>query len=287
MRVIRVLICAICAVLPWAASAQAPPVDVTTGHMAFLPRADTGGSLPLVPLARPDRDTPPPDPISDLAPADSLRPVPRDSWPVPTLRWDDHPRASIWTAALMAALRSHGAPLMDVVPGDIDQWCPGYPQADRAQRAAFWAGLVSTLAWHESTHRPRAVGGGGRWFGLVQIAPGTARYRNCAVRTGEALLNGPANLSCGVRIMAITVPRDGVISQGMRGVAADWGPFHSRRKREDMRTWVRSQDYCALPPAAVSSDWRPVPRPALTAMTGPALPVTQREPVQRPVLAAR
>jgi hypothetical protein len=200
-----------------------------------------------------------PDPgISALAPGRSLRPVTRDSWAVPALRWDGHPRGARWTSAVMAALRGHGAPLLEVVPRDIAAWCPAYPTADRGQRAAFWAGLISTLAWHESTHRPEAVGGDGRWFGLVQIAPPTARYRNCEVGTGQALLSGPANLRCGVRIMAVTVPRDRVVAEGMRGVAADWGPFHSRRKREDMRNWVRSQAYCVAPP---SRALRPVMRP--------------------------
>lgn len=189
-----------------------------------------------------------------LAPDRSLRPRMRDSWDIPRLRWDAHPRGPRWSAAVMSALRGPGAPLLDVVPRDIAEWCPAYPGGDPEQRAAFWAGLVSTLAWHESTHDPRAVGGDGRWFGLVQIAPGTAQWRNCQVGTGEALLDGPANLRCGIRIMAVTVPRDGVIAEGMRGVAADWGPFHSRRKREDMRNWVRGQDYCRLP-------LRPVMRP--------------------------
>jgi hypothetical protein len=118
------------------------------------------------------------------------------------------------------------------------------------------------------------VGGDGRWFGLVQIAPGTAQWRNCQVGTGEALLDGPANLRCGIRIMAATVPRDGVVSEGMRGVAADWGPFHSRRKREDMRNWVRAQEYCSTPRrpmmrpaglAAPEEPWalRPIPRPGM------------------------
>jgi len=219
--------------------------------------AQTGMSTDPATLAAPLDDAVATDPISAMAPGRSLRPVPREDWIMPAMRWDGHPRASAWTLAVMGALRGHGAPLMEVVPRDIEQWCPAYPQADRGQRAAFWAGLVSTLAWHESTHRPRAVGGGGLWFGLVQIAPGTARYRDCAVQSGQALLDGPANLRCGIRIMAITVPRDGVVSEGMRGVAADWGPFHSRRKREDMRNWVSMQDYCTRPPQSL----RPLPRP--------------------------
>jgi hypothetical protein len=234
-------------------------------------------------LSRPDgtgaRPLPRPDPLplaqATLAPDSSLRPILRDTWDMPRLHWDDHPRGPRWSAAVMAALRGPGAPLLDVVPRDIAQWCPGYPQADDEDRAAFWAGLVSALAWHESTHDPRAIGGGGQWYGLVQIAPGTARWRNCAVGTGEALLDGPANLRCGIRIMAATVPRDGVIAEGMRGVAADWGPFHSTRKREDMRNWVRGQEYC-------QSRTRPVLRPERPA---PALTAAIR-PQMRPGLAA-
>jgi len=88
------------------------------------------------------------------------------------------------------------------------------------------------------------VGGGGRWFGLVQIAPATARGYGCAASSGSMLKDGKANLSCAIRIMARTVSRDGVVSAGMRGVAADWGPFHSSAKRADMRAWVSTQPYC-------------------------------------------
>ncbi|MEX3015654.1 transglycosylase SLT domain-containing protein [Gymnodinialimonas hymeniacidonis] len=229
------------------------------------------------------------DAVSALAPAISLRPVVRDTWAIPSARWDDHPNGARWTAAVLSALRGPGAPLLEVEPRDIHAWCPGYIQASPAQRAAFWTGLISTLAWHESTHRPSAVGGGGRWFGLVQIAPGTARWRDCDVQSGQALLDGSANLRCGIRIMGITVPRDQVVSEGMRGVAADWGPFHSQRKREDMRQWVRGQDYCQLPP----SPTRPVMRPAnlgqapeteMAPVSGPSIGLDTR-PVLRPEAA--
>ncbi|MEJ6395145.1 transglycosylase SLT domain-containing protein [Gymnodinialimonas sp. 2305UL16-5] len=215
---------------------------------------------------------------SELAPALSPRPTLRDTWAVPTARWDNHPEGRRWTTAVLAALRGPGAPLLEVEPRDIRTWCPGYLSAAPAQRAAFWTGLVSVLAWHESTHNQNAVGGGGQWFGLVQIAPGTARWRNCDVRSGQALLNGPANLRCGIRIMALTVPRDGVVSEGMEGVAADWGPFHSSRKREEMRNWVRRQDYCRPPtrpvmrPAGLARDTvgaRPMPRPEPRASAAP------------------
>lgn len=258
---------AIAAFAPGIAFAQAEPVvEVTSGVVGAdtALHGDAPGAVALlhVPI---EEGVSPQDlipleelaEVSALAPAASLRPLPRDTWAVPAARWDDHPRGPQWTAAVLAALRGPGAPLLQTEPRDIHAWCPGYLEASPAQRAAFWTGLVSTLAWHESTHDPRAVGGGGQWFGLVQIAPGTARWRDCDVGTGNALLSGAANLRCGIRIMGITVPRDNVVAEGMRGVAADWGPFHSSRKREDMRNWVRQQEYCQAPAALM----RPVMRP--------------------------
>ncbi len=188
---------------------------------------------------------------------------------MPRLRWSHRAEGTQWTQATMDALATHGAALPATVPGDIAQWCPGYVGASEFERRAFWAGLISSLAWHESTHRPEAVGGGGRWYGLTQILPSTARGYGCSVGTGSALKDGAANLSCAVRIMAQTVRRDGVIARGMRGVAADWGPFHSTKKREDMRAWVAAQPYCAAPAVDVSVSTKgalvvgdaPAPRP--------------------------
>ena len=155
---------------------------------------------------------------------------------------------ALWTQAALSALKEHGKPLVDMVPDDIADWCPKYPDAEPAERRAFWVGFLSALAKHESTYKPRAVGGGGKWYGLLQILPGTARSYKCNVGTGEALKNGAANLSCAVRIMAHTVPRDGVIhgysGKRARGVTADWGPMHSRAKRQDMAGWLKRQTYC-------------------------------------------
>ena len=164
---------------------------------------------------------------------------------VPELRWDETAKGRQWSQAVMGYLNGHGRALTEIIPNDINDYCPGYAQQDKQGRAAFWAGLISSLSFHESTWNERAVGGGGLWFGLTQIAPPTADWRKCNVRSAEGLKDGKANLSCAVRIMAITVPRDKVVSRGMRGVAADWGPFHSKRKREDMMRWSKAQPYCA------------------------------------------
>ncbi|MGI3209826.1 transglycosylase SLT domain-containing protein [Roseovarius tibetensis] len=185
----------------------------------------------------------------------TVSPVMRDGG-LPPVRWSHRDKAALWTRSALSALRAHGAPLVSDVPTDIAAWCPGYTQAGQQGRRAFWVGFLSTLAKHESTYRAQAVGGGGRYFGLLQIAPATARGYDCRAKSGEALRHGPSNLSCAIRIMAHTVSRDGVVSAGMRGVAADWGPLHSSSKRRDMQKWLRAQHYCKQLP-----DTRPRARP--------------------------
>ncbi|KIN64620.1 Transglycosylase SLT domain protein [Sulfitobacter noctilucicola] len=167
---------------------------------------------------------------------------------LPRTRFQHKGGHALWTRAALSALKQHGKPLVNLVPADIQNWCPNYPLADDATRRAFWVGFLSALSKHESTYKASAVGGGGLWYGLLQILPSTARGYKCNVGTGEALKNGAANLSCAVRIMAHTVPRDGVIHgyKGKRGqgVTADWGPMHSSAKRRDMAGWLKRQNYC-------------------------------------------
>lgn len=164
---------------------------------------------------------------------------------LPNMRWDHRPEAEEWTRVSLRALRGHASELAEVVPEDIGAYCPGYATASEADRRAFWAGLLSALAKHESTWNPEAVGGDGRWFGLVQISPGTAQGYGCEAQSGEDLKDGALNLSCALRIAAVTVPRDGVVSKGGKGFAADWGPFHSDQKRQDIAKWTSSQPYCS------------------------------------------
>lgn len=176
----------------------------------------------------------------------AARPRARDN-ALPRARWEHRGNGELWTRVALAAITTHGRALLDVVPDDIAEWCPAYPEHGQEERAAFWAALLSTLSRYESTWNPRAVGGGGRWFGLLQIYPPTAEFRECRVQTGEGLKHGPSNLNCAVRIMAVTVPRDNAISvkdKRWRGVAADWGPIRNDWMRRDMQRYTKRQTYC-------------------------------------------
>ncbi|KKL09928.1 hypothetical protein LCGC14_2560960 [marine sediment metagenome] len=158
----------------------------------------------------------------------------------PAMRWDFRPESKLWTNATIDALNTTGAMLPAMVPSDYKAWCPAYATKSTDDRAAFWAGLLSALAKHESTWNPRAVGGGGLWYGLVQIDPRTARGYDCRAKTGEALKDGVANLQCAVKIAAKQVVKRGSVARGM----LDWGPFHSASKRAEMQQWTRQQPYC-------------------------------------------
>ncbi|WP_245913030.1 transglycosylase SLT domain-containing protein [Litoreibacter ponti] len=189
----------------------------------------------------------------------AIRPTPRDTY-LPRARWDFRPEGRLWTRTTMQALKGHGRPLIETVPRDMADWCPAYASNSEDKRAAFWTGFLSALAKHESTWKPRAVGGGGKWYGLTQILPATARGYKCRVGTGAALRDGPDNLSCAVRIMATTVIRDNAVARKangrLGGVAADWGPMVNAKKRREMAGWLRDQPYCRL-----ISDVKPQPRP--------------------------
>ena len=169
----------------------------------------------------------------------------KDTGDQPAMRWDHRPEAATWTQTSMNIIAKNDAVLAAKVPADIEGWCPGYDDASMTERRAFWAGLLSATAKHESTWNPKASGGGGRYIGLMQISPQTARAYGCAATNPSDLKNGEANLACAIRIMSKQVGRDGVVAGGgNKGIGRDWGPFRSAAKRSDIAGWTKSQSYC-------------------------------------------
>lgn len=162
-------------------------------------------------------------------------------------RWDHKPEAVRWTAAQYNALGGEGRALIDTIPADIDTFCPGYADADESGRKAFWIGLFSGLAFYESTWRPDAAGAGGRYRGLLQIWPTSAKFYGCDLSHPKGLYDGPTNLRCAVRIAAQAVERDKVVAGGpgnWGGVAADWPPLRNSAKRRDIAAFTRDLPAC-------------------------------------------
>jgi len=162
----------------------------------------------------------------------------------PPMRWDERRGSDEWTRATLAALDREGVTMLSNVPADISEFCPNYRQLAEPGRKAFWAGLVSAVAKHESTYNPQAAGGGGRWLGLMQISPATWRHYGCSGN----IKDGADNAACAVKIMSRQVGRDNAVARdgsGWRGVARDWAPMRNASKRADIAAWTSSQSYCA------------------------------------------
>ncbi|TNC52935.1 lytic transglycosylase domain-containing protein [Rubellimicrobium rubrum] len=185
------------------------------------------------------------------------RPEPRPVFTAEA-RWDDRSQGEAWSESAMAAIEEAPRDLRDIVPADIDAWCPGYERNPPHLRAAFWVGTVSALARYESNFNPQAQGGGGAWHGLLQISPATARHYGCDATSASELHDGEANLECAIRIMSRTVARDGVVAAGDRGIAADWGPMSNDKLQGQIRDWVQGQSYCEVQTAVMASLIPPV-----------------------------
>jgi hypothetical protein len=174
-----------------------------------------------------------------------LKPEDTMSFVAPPMQWDHHPEGDEWTESTLTALSTKDQILSERVPADIETWCPGYTEASVEERRAFWAGLLSAVAKYESTWNPRASGGGGRWIGLMQIDPRSARNYGCEATSVGALKDGEANLECAVEIMSTQVAKDGLVAGGgNRGIGRDWAPLRSSEKRSAMAAWTSQQPYC-------------------------------------------
>ena len=160
------------------------------------------------------------------------------------MRWGAGAERDAWTKVAMRALEAEGVTLLSTIPADVAAFCPAYAEQDQETRKHFWAGLLSSLAKHESSFNPAASGGGGRYLGLMQISPATARHYGC----DGAMLDASNNLSCAVRIATRNVTRDGAIvsigGNSWRGIARDWMPLRSPAKRADIAGWTSQQRYC-------------------------------------------
>lgn len=170
--------------------------------------------------------------------------VPAEEPPEIITRWDHRPEAPVWNAAMVEALTGEQVELLAGTPRDAADFCPGYAQADTQARAAFWVAFFSGLARFESGWRPEAAGAGGRYRGLLQISPATARHHRCDIAVADDLYDGATNLTCATRIAASAVARDGVIATGRGGVARDWPPMRNPRKRAEIAKFTRALPVC-------------------------------------------
>jgi hypothetical protein len=151
---------------------------------------------------------------------------------------------------------AHGSKLLASNVSDIAAFCPGYPASDSTARRAFWVGLISALAKHESNYNPAAkyeegfADSNGKKVisrGLLQISIESGRGYHCDIPNDESLHDPNVNLTCAVKILNRLVSRDGILASNSapyKGASAYWSPFRDSTKRLDIRNWTKAQAYC-------------------------------------------
>lgn len=176
---------------------------------------------------------------------------------LPAARWDGRPAGREWTRLALAGIEAHGQGLLTMEPADIAGYCPRYEQANRADRRAFWVGLMSALARFESNFDPSVTftepdiidQRGNRVIsrGLLQISQESANGYGCGIVDAQQLHDPAVNLTCAARIMNRLITRDGVVgstASPWKGMAAYWSPFRRPDRRTDIQQWTAAQSYC-------------------------------------------
>lgn len=161
--------------------------------------------------------------------------------------WDQKPEGDAWSQMTRAAIDADGASLVAAAPTDIDAFCPNYAKLDDAGKKEFWVATVAEIALVESALDPAKAGAQGR-RGLLQIAPDAAQRYGCA-NVGVAQLADPqTNLGCGVKVLAATSARDGIVTgfttDGWKGAARYWVSLRKPEAIADLQEHLNAQNFC-------------------------------------------
>lgn len=136
--------------------------------------------------------------------------------------WAQNNRDGSWTRSAESAVAN--SPLIQLVPKDIQYFCPTYPKLHHEERRKFWVGLLSAMAKPESNFKPerfyqeKFLDAKGRPVisrGLLQISIESANQQRygCGIPYAAKLHDPDVNLACGVKIMSKWVATDGVIAK--------------------------------------------------------------------------
>lgn len=170
--------------------------------------------------------------------------------------WGGSPKGDEWSEISAQAVTEYAPDLIELVPQDIQGYCPTYRSMSSEDRIGFWVQLQAALAEQESTYRPgathtEAFRDSKKHFvvsrGLLQISKESARGYRCPVNEATQLHDPEVNLTCGMRIFGKQILRDGRIAGEIKGrkiigAGRYWGAMRSDRKLRTIQS--RTRKYC-------------------------------------------
>jgi hypothetical protein len=201
------------------------------------------------PVSGPDMQAVQPQPSAQLSSADGTDPTPSAPPPgsatvVPPppspgliggpAIWSALANTLTWTKAVHMVVARDLAKFEKA--RDRELFCPGYAQANLAQRETCWVRLVSAVTQLESNFDPNSMyfESFGVWsVGLMQLSK-----NECSNAPTIASLKDPVqNLICGTDKMATLIARYGYVTtpDGTHGAAAYWSTLRGSRKLQVAR----------------------------------------------------
>lgn len=135
--------------------------------------------------------------------------------------WTRKSNANFWTDVTLAEIRANRS-LMEKAT-DVEKFCPGYDDVSPRLKQICWLRIIGAMVFFETTLNPTESflePDGKVSAGLMQLSPS-----ECSVAHSTELLKNPVlNLSCGIRMMARLIARDGKITgpEGKRGASQYW-----------------------------------------------------------------
>lgn len=163
-----------------------------------------------------------------------------------------------WNKFTLEAIDVHAPQLKRIAPNDFKKYCgKDFAKLSEDERAAFYLSLISALARFESSFKPDvtytesftdAKGKKVISRGLLQISQESANGYGCGITDAKMLHDPRTNLSCGVRILARWVEKDGVIQGGgtgaWKGAARYWSPFRKAERYEKIQAFTKQAGFC-------------------------------------------
>lgn len=150
----------------------------------------------------------------------------------------------------------HGQELLEIVPRDIDNYCPAYRNLNAEGRQLFWVMLLSAIARHESSHNPACFyqeqiknkyGEKVISRGLLQISYLSSKRYLPTISSDDDLHVAHTNLLCGIEILKTWVLTDKVISSRVNrkwyGAARYWSVLRANAKHQEIQGWLQSLEY--------------------------------------------
>ena len=159
-------------------------------------------------------------------------------------RWEGkHRDGSLWTNHVLHQLDSIDQTFFDVIPTDLNIFCPRYAKLNKTEKKYFFMYLISTMVRFESNFDPSASytedftdsdGHAVVSRGLLQISFESSKSYGCGFTTNEEIHDPYKNLSCGIKILTKWVSADGRIAGYMnskwRGGSRYWSVLRAADK---------------------------------------------------------